>query len=116
MLARRARKRLQYARGNIRFGDFVAYDHFAVWPGYRQTLKVGQFAFAQMAFEVIANQAIPLAHIQDLSKGLAPASFPRLSFEAPTSASGLAVPVHVTTTAVNTAVEYRIAFDTSAMS
>ena len=83
MLARRARKRLQYARGNIRFGDFVAHDHFAVWPGYRQALKVGQFAFAQRAFEVIANQAILLAHITGPLKGFGTGIIPALIVRGP---------------------------------
>jgi hypothetical protein len=46
---------------------------------------------------------------------LAAASFPGLSFEAPVSASAIAVAVDTTTT-VKIAAEYRIAFDTSATS
>ena len=83
MLARRARKRLQYARGNIRFGDFVAHDHFAVWLGYWQPLKVGQFAFAQRAFEVIANQAVRLAHITGPVEGFGTRVIPALIVRAP---------------------------------
>jgi hypothetical protein len=69
--------------GIFDLGISFAHDHFAVWPGYRQALKVGQFAFAQGAFEVIANQAILLAHITGPVEGFGTGIIPALIVRGP---------------------------------
>src|SRR5271166_1496201 len=63
MFAGWARPRSQYAGRNIRLGEFTPESCLAVCPDDRLALKIGQFAVAQRALEVIANHSIVLPHI-----------------------------------------------------
>src|SRR6266446_8027837 len=63
MLAGWTGRRPQNAQGNGRFRYFIAHDQPAVCPDYRLALKIGQFPVAWRPFEVIAHEAVLLAHI-----------------------------------------------------